>query len=204
MLALTTLWGLWSHNWRSQNVWGITKKNVSLIFSQNLSFSIHHFIYQALSFQQALHQEKASLSTHYGAITGLAELGQEVGTNKYKMICLLHNLFNAGTRESLTEFKSLHQAHFNFAKFLLLPKWCTKYITIFALQVPLWRSKYVQNFKRFSQTCSTPETTFISTWDLQVFFTRLLIIFLINIAVMSWISNYTNLGKIKVALKRHF
>lgn len=27
---------------------------------------------------KALHQEKASLSTHYGAITGLAELGQEV------------------------------------------------------------------------------------------------------------------------------
>lgn len=27
---------------------------------------------------QALHQEKAPLSTHYGAITGLAELGQEV------------------------------------------------------------------------------------------------------------------------------
>ena len=27
---------------------------------------------------QALHQDKAPLSTHYGAITGLAELGQEV------------------------------------------------------------------------------------------------------------------------------
>ena len=27
---------------------------------------------------QALHQEKAPLSTHYGALTGLAELGQEV------------------------------------------------------------------------------------------------------------------------------
>ena len=29
-------------------------------------------------FLQALQQEKASLSTHYGAITGLSELGQEV------------------------------------------------------------------------------------------------------------------------------
>ena len=27
---------------------------------------------------QALQQEKAPLSTHYGALTGLAELGQEV------------------------------------------------------------------------------------------------------------------------------
>ena len=66
---------------------GLAKNNASIQYlSDSLAFTIHHPLNQSLSFLQALHQEKASLSTHYGAITGLAELGQEVGENKfYKM-----------------------------------------------------------------------------------------------------------------------
>ena len=74
----------WSHNSNSQYVLGWQRMLVYL--SHSLAFTIHHSLNQSLSFLQALHQEKASLSTHYGAITGLAELGQEVGENKfYKM-----------------------------------------------------------------------------------------------------------------------
>ena len=57
------------------------------------------------------------------------------------------------------------------------------YVMIFAHQVSLWRV----NFKRVSQTLSTPETTVIDTWDSKAFQ---------DCCDIIWILSYVNLGEI--------
>lgn len=56
-----------------------------------LTFYVLKPLYHWKSFVQALHQEKASLSTHYGAITGLIELGQEVKNFSFNLLSFDHD-----------------------------------------------------------------------------------------------------------------
>lgn len=170
VLTLSTLWGLGLTIWKVK-MSGLTKKNACLAFSQSLTFTILHPWYQAVAFLQALHQEKASLSTHYGAITGLAELGQEVGTNKYKMVCFFERPVPCRYQRKFERMQKFsYQVNLNSAKLY----W-------------MFPSGYVKKLVLAISFIFFQHLRFVGV------FSRLLISHCCNVM---WISHYTNLSKI--------